>query len=166
MQKEQIVGLAVRLFAIVLVIYTIRYGSSLLPMTRPPGNVSFLLIAGFTVPLLLAALLLWMFPLIIVGTILPEIKTSGSSVPLEAGEIQIVAFSILGLWVLSTTVPDIFYWSTFVYLAKGIKFSLTPEQVGNIVATVIELIIGFWLLFGAKGLRGLLRRVRISGTAR
>ncbi len=166
MQKEQIVGLAVRLFAIFLVVYTIRYGSSLLPMTRPPNNVSFLLLAGFTVPLLLAALLLWIFPLTIAGTILPEIKTSGSSVPLEVGEIQIVAFSILGLWVLSTAVPDIFYWSTFVYLAKGIEFSLTPEHIGNIVVTVIEIIIGVWLVFGAKGLRGLRRLVRISGTAR
>ena len=73
---------------------------------------------------------------------------------------------ILGLWVLSTAVPDIFYWSTFVYLAKGIEFSLTPEHIGNIVVTVIEIIIGVWLVFGAKGLRGLRRLVRISGTAR
>jgi hypothetical protein len=166
MQKEQIVGLAVRLFAIFLVVYTIRYGSSLLPMTHPPNNVSFLLITGFTVPLLLAAFLLWTFPLTIAKTILPEVKTSSGTVPLEASGIQVVAFSILGLWVLSTAVPDVFYWSTFIYLAKGINFSLTPEHIGNALATVIELVIGFWLLFGAKGLRGLLRLARTSSTAR
>jgi len=110
-QEEQIVGLAVTLFAIFLVVYTIRYGSSLLPMTRPPNNISFLLLAGLTVPLFLAALLLWIFPLTVAGTILPGVKASHSSVPLAAGEIQIVAFSILGLWVLATAVPDIFYWS-------------------------------------------------------
>jgi hypothetical protein len=120
----------------------------------------------FTIPLLLAALLMWIFPLTIAGTILPKIKTSGRSVPLRVNEIQVVAFSILGLWVLSTAVPDIFYWSTFVYLAKGINFSLKPEHIGNVVATVIELIIGFWLLFGARGLRGLVRLTRSSGTAR
>lgn len=166
MKKEQVVGLGVRLFAIFLVVYTIRYGSSLLPMTRAPDNVSLLFIASFTIPLLLAALLMWMFPLTVAGTILPKMKASGRSVPLRRDEIQVVAFSILGLWVLSTAVPDLFYWSTFVYLAKRINLSLTPSHIGNVVATVIELIIGFWLLFGARGLRGLVRVLRSSGTAR
>ncbi len=168
MQKEQIVAIAVRLFAIFLVVYAFRHASSMLPLTNypPPQNISYIFIASATLPLLLAALLLWIFPLTIAAKLLPRSRRTESAGALSATEIQAVAFSILGLWVLTTAVPDIFYWITYVYVMKngGVDNSaFSPNLSGRIGATVVELVIGIWLLFGARGLTGLLRLARTAG---
>jgi hypothetical protein len=41
---------------------------------------------------------------------------------------------------------------------------LSPENMGNIWATAIELVIGFWLVFGAKGISGIISIARTAGT--
>jgi hypothetical protein len=168
MQKEQIVGIAVRLSAIFLGLYTWRYVSGLVPLLAAPSQDSIgvgflLLLALFPI---LASLLLWYFPLAVASKIIPDIKTEKASTPLDAGGIEVVAFSVMGLWVLTTAVPDIFYWIVFAYRTKSADFGnpeLSPESVGYIVATVVELVIGFWLLFGSKGILGIIRRIRYAG---
>jgi hypothetical protein len=72
----------------------------------------------------------------------------------------------MGLWVLTSAIPDIFYWVTFVYRIKSVNVGsteLTPENIGYIVSTIVELVIGFWLLFGSRGLLGVIRRARYAG---
>jgi hypothetical protein len=116
---------------------------------------------------ILAAILLWFFPLTVAGKLIPDTKPEELPIALSGTEIETVAFSILGLWILATAIPDIFHWATFGYLVKasGVgRAQLTPENIGNIVGTVVELVIGFWLLFGSKGIAGLIRRYRYAGS--
>jgi hypothetical protein len=168
MNKEQVVGIAVRLFAIFLGIYTFRHVSGLLPYAAAPSpnyiSFSFLfLLAAFP---LLAAILLWLFPLAVAAKIIPNIKEKETPAALDAGGIEVVAFSVMGLWVLTYAIPDIFYWVTYVYRIKNINIGspeLTPENIGYIVSTIVELVIGFWLLFGSSGLLGVIRRARDAG---
>lgn len=165
MPKEQVVGIAVRLFAIFLALETIRYASSLLPYAAspPPNNISLGFIATLLFFPLLAAFLLWRFPLAVATNLIPDIKKQEQHSSLGANDIQVIAFSVMGLWVLTTAIRDIFYWVTFVYQIKNSGLgnpTLSPENVGNIVSTVVELVIGFWLLFGSKGLVGIIRRAR------
>ena len=169
MPKGQVVGIAVRLFAIFLALETLRYASSLLPYAAapPPNNISFVFIGTLALFPILAAVLLWFFPLSVAAKLIPDIKSQGQHGPLGAGGIEVVAFSVLGLWVLTTAIRDIFYWVTFVYQVKNSGLGnadLSPDNVGNIVATVVELVIGFWLLLGSKGLLGVIRRARQAGT--
>ena len=169
MHKEQIVGVAVRLFAVFLVIYVLRNASEIMPYLADSSpykiSVTFLfLIVLFPI---LAAVLLWLFPLTIAAKIIPDIKAKKPPKTLEGGEIELVAFSILGLWVLTGAIPDIFHWGTFVYMVKNseaARVELSPDNIGNIVATVVELVIGFWLLFSSKGIIGILRRLRNAGS--
>lgn len=168
MRKEQIVGIAVRLFAIFLVLYTLRYASSLLPYAAlpPPNNISFAFISTLALFPILAAVLLWFFPLSVATTLIPGIKTKKQPAPLDAGGIEVVAFSVMGLWALTTAIPDILYWIAFTYRVKSVGIGspeLSPENIGNIVATIAELVIGFWLLFGSRGLLGVVRRARQAG---
>lgn len=168
MPKEQIVGIAVRLFAIFLALYTLRYASTLLPYAAvpPPNNISFTFIAVLALFPILAAVLLWFFPLVVAAKLIPNIKTKAQSAPIGAGGVEVVAFSVMGLWVLTTAIPDIFYWVTFVYRVKSAGIGsteLSPENIGNIVASIVELVIGFWLLFGSNGLLGILRNARHAG---
>lgn len=108
---------------------------------------------------------MWFFPLTVATKLIPNVKPEESAA-FGAGGIEVVAFSIMGLWVLTTAIRDIFFWITFAYRVKNVGLGiseLSPEDVGNIVATVVELVIGFWLLFGSKGLLGIIRRVRYAG---
>lgn len=164
MQKEQIVGLAVRLFAIFLVVYTLRHVSGLLPYAgeSSPNNVSFLFIGLFTICPLLAAALLWFFPLTVAAKLLPPAATSTPppTAALENKGAEDVAwyFSLMGLWVLTTAIPDIFYWVTITYHIEDAAFS--SQNKGNMAATLSQLILGFWLLFGSRGWVGIIRRIR------
>jgi hypothetical protein len=166
--KEQIVGLAVRLFAIFLAFYTLRDASSLLAYISapPPNNISLVFAGALVLPPILAAVLMWYFPLALANKLIPDIKTKDAPVPLDAGGIETVAFTIMGLWVLTNAIPDIFHWAIYVYQVKNKHFGFAdfaPEHIGNIVSTVVEFVIGFWLLFGSRGLLGLIRRARHAG---
>jgi hypothetical protein len=70
---------------------------------------------------------------------------------------------------LAAAVPDIFYWGAFLYQtnAGGWRYrELSPENAGNIISTLVELAVGLWLLFGARGLAGLVRMARGMGAGK
>ncbi len=168
MHKEQIVGLAVRLFAIFLLIYTVRYLSDYIHVLM--GESYF---KGNTTPLIILTLipfiivvLLWFFPLKVATRLIPKIENTEPAVQLGNNEIEHIALSLLGVWVLASAIPDIFYWTTFAYMIKSsgmVLGVLRPENVGNIVATISEIIIGIWLIVGSKGIVGIVRRLRYAG---
>lgn len=168
MNKEQVVGIAVRLFAIFLGLYTLWQVSSLLPLISnpPPNNFSLTFIFLMAAPLILTAMLLWRFPLIVAAKIIPDVRMKNPATPLDAGSIGVVAFSVMGLWVLATAVPDIVYWFIFIYRTKSVDIgdpTLSPANIAGLVSTIVELVIGFWLLFGSKGILGLIRLARYAG---
>ena len=110
MHKEQMVGMAVRLFAVFLVVNVVRYASGLIPYLADSAtnklSITFLSLA--VIFSILTAALLWLFPLTIASKLIPDVKNTEPSKTLESGEIELVAFSILGLWVLASAIPDIF----------------------------------------------------------
>lgn len=165
MNGSALLTVAVRLFSIYLVIYTLHYTSTMLPfvMAPPPNNVTWTYVAVFASSFLLAALLLFKFPGLISRKLLGGSHETTNHEGRE--DIEIIAFTVLGLWVLSRAIPDIFYWVTFSYKIYAVRTSpaLAPDQIGNIVGTVVELAIGGWLVFGANGLKGILRSLRTAG---
>ena len=168
MHKEQIVGIAVRLFALFLVVYVLRHASALIPYLADSSSykISFTFLFLIVLFPILAAILLWLFPLTVAAKLIPDIKAKERPKTLSSTEIEQVAFTIFGLWVLTQAIPDIFYWATFVYMAKSLgmgRAELSPDNISNVVVTVLELVIGFWLLFGSKGIVGVIRRIRHAG---
>jgi hypothetical protein len=163
--KEQIVGLAVRLFAVFLVIYVVRHASSLIPLLSESskyrvGAAYLTLIVLFPI---VAAILLWRLPLTVAATLIPGVNTKKRPRPINSTDMERVAFTILGVWVFATAIPDVVYWTTFVYLlnnASAGKPIFAPEDLSNIVATAVELAIGLWLLLGTRGIIDFLRRLR------
>jgi len=94
MNKEQIVGLAVRLFAVFLVVYTLRYATSIasFAIIKPPNfAISSLIILIGIFPLLIA-FLLWCFPLKVASRLIPRAPEHEQAKPLSDSEIQVVAF--------------------------------------------------------------------------
>lgn len=171
MNKEQIVGLAVRLFAVFLVVYTLRYAMSLVSFATldPPDYVSSAFIVLIGLSPILIAIFLWRFPLAVASKLIPQTDASTKPGALDEVEFQVTAFSILGLWVLVSAIPDIFYWVTYVYRIKNIGFGqvrteLTPQNIASITSTIAEFILGVWLLLGSKGLVGMVRKLRHAGS--
>jgi hypothetical protein len=167
MQREHFVAVAIRLFAIFVVIYTLRYGASLLPFvgSSEAARATWTFFAFFAIPPLLTAAILWLFPLSLARALLPKGTATETKTAWSIADVQIVALSVLGVWVLATALPDVFHWVVYGHLMTKYQLGeLSPENMGNIWATAIELVIGFWLVFGAKGISGIISIARTAGT--
>ena len=168
MNKEEMVGLAVRLFAVYLAITTLANLGSLIAFSKMGATqeVSF----GFLAPAVGipvgVAISLWLWPLSVARKLLPENK---DETPEEShatlAEYQAVAFSVLGMWLLVEYLPTLFYWFGYAFYLNGHPGeSFTAKDYGKAISTVFGLVIGLWLLFGARGIVGLVRYARSAGT--
>lgn len=167
MTSTQIVGLGVRLFAVWLVVYVLRnvpgmWQFNATAEAAAPANLAVALIGA---AVLLVAVVLWLFPLTVAGTLIPRsARTDHLRVPFD--ELQSVAISLLGLWVLTDSIPSAFYWVFMSSHASrpDLPLQLSGREYSLMMRTAVELAIGVWLLFGARGLLGLLRWARTAGT--
>lgn len=169
MTSAQIVGLGVRLFAIWLVVSVLRHVPGMWQFNASgvaaSNSATNLVIVVVAVLILALAAGLWFFPLTVANNLVPRSsKTDHLHVPID--QAQSVGFSLLGLWVLTNSVPDSFYWIFMTYQASrpNSMLELRGSEYAYMVTTAIEIILGIWLLFGARGLRGLLRWARTAGT--
>jgi hypothetical protein len=165
MTNAQAVGVGVRLFSIWLVVYVIRGGPALWLMNWREGDTAGMsMVLAAMATLLLIALFLWLFPLTVASRLIPRSALEQrTSAPVE--DLQRCGFLLLGLWVLALSVPGFFRYLFLYYLTArlGTTIQLAPEAHAGFAAVVVELMIGLWLLFGAKGLLALLRWARTAG---
>jgi hypothetical protein len=169
MTSAQIVGLGVRLFAIWLVVSILRHVPGMwrfnISDAAAADSSTNLVIVVVAVLILALAAGLWLFPLTVANKLIPRSsRTDHIRVPIEQAES--IGFSLIGLWVLASSVPDSFYWSFMAYQASRPNsiLELRASEYSYMAATAVEVILGIWLLLGAKGLRGLLRWARTAGT--
>jgi hypothetical protein len=168
LSKEDIVAIASRIFAIYVVIMAVQSIGALLKMRHAmemniTDVVPFLLMCAL--PLLLAVLL-WFFPLSIARKLLPVLRDPRPPLSAARQDVEDTVVFVLGLWVLAIATVDIVYWLVFVFRIQNTEAAsvpLIPDQVAAIWATVAQTAIGLWLVFGARGLLGALRRLRYAG---
>jgi len=151
MDKKYIIALGIRIAALFYIIYIIRDGSAFVYTVvnlQEKTNWTFVAIIILAVLLLIGVIIL-KFPLFIAGKLLPKSSEENLGGNYSLEDIQMVAFTIVGLLVLVRAFPDIIYWLIVMQKYKNEipTIELRPEDVGNIFATILELIIGFWLLF-------------------
>jgi hypothetical protein len=170
MSASQIVGLGLRLFAVSLVLYVFGNAPAIwefnLSAWVSSANLAVVIVS---ILLLVIAVALWFFPLTIAKALLPgrSVNIEGLGPPqITFEQLQALAFSLLGLWILAGAIPKVFYWILMAYHASRPELLLEfrPRDFGSMVATGTEAVLGIWLLFGAKGLRGLLRWAREART--
>jgi len=167
MDKKYIVALGIRIAALFYIIYIIRDGSAFLyTMVKLQEETNWTFIATIILGILiLIGVIILKFPLFFAGKLLPNSSEYNTNKNYGLEDIQMVAFTIVGLLVLVRALPDIIYWLIVMleYRSEIPITELRPEDIGNIYATILELMIGFWLLFGAKGLRKILHSFRYAG---
>lgn len=159
MSPHQAVAVAVRIFAAWLGVTVLRNLASFafLKQSEMPGY-------GFSVTVIvLAALLvaaLWLFP----GTIARKLLSPDNAQLEQSGSPNLwlaMGCALLGLWLLTSALPTlIFDTYALVRLSYGDDRGNIPQSV---MYYVVEVAIGLWLVFGAKGFRRLFWWARNAG---
>jgi hypothetical protein len=168
MTKEQVLGLAVRLFAIFLFVYGLRSLTGVIQLAETASGYSGIwwVAVSYLVIFVCIALMLWFFPVTVARKILPKDDRKTGETEISLKDIDVVAYSILGVWLLATTIPDVIYWLLVLATLehKGLIPYMTHSRLASVIATIIQFGIGIWLMLGAKGLRGLIRKLRYAGS--
>jgi hypothetical protein len=124
--------------------------------------------AGLYVLVLLVSLaicaFLWFFPLTIARKLLPVMKEPRSDKAINASIGLSLGLTLIGVWLLAQGAIDSIYWLTLIVrtkqMAQQMGFEWTPDQTAAMAATVFELGVGAWLVFGNAGLRRLIYKFR------
>jgi hypothetical protein len=103
---------------------------------------------------------LWLFPRIIAGKLLS--RDNAKPEPSTSPELWLaMGCALLGLWLLTSALPTlIFDTYALLRLNPGDDRANVPQSV---VYYVVEVAIGLWLVFGARGFRRLFRWARTAG---
>lgn len=163
MAPHQIIAVAVRLFAIwlvVLIAMNIPYYLLNKPAQVESESVtSFMLVCAFVILLTFG---LWKFPLTVANKLLASnAKESKSDVDPDLW--LAMGCALMGLWLLATTISSFAHEAIFANTRFGDQY---PDELKFWLAGYLpNTIIGFWLLFGAKGFRKLFWWMRRAGRA-
>lgn len=168
MTCKQFVALGVRLFCIWLAIYILRSVPAywiVISDQRSTGTAAIVVIATMAF-FALIALLLWLFPLTVARKLLPRSALDQTIALPPHEQIERAGFCLLGLWLLTRALPGLVF-EGFVfdlYAHSRPTMELRPQDYAALADHLVELALAAWLLFGARGLRGLLAWARSAGS--
>jgi hypothetical protein len=166
MTNAQIVALGVRLFAIWLAFYLLRHVPAMWVFGNQQPDSGFnATVVVVSVVLVLLTIALWMFPLAVARKLLPT-ATLDQPTPLPVEQLERAGFCLLGLWVLTEAVPRLIYAAVMFFYSRrpDPSVDLGPSYYADLIYSAVTLILGVWLLLGAKGLLGVLRWARSAGS--
>ncbi|MCU7798529.1 MAG: hypothetical protein KZQ75_15490 [Candidatus Thiodiazotropha sp. (ex Myrtea spinifera)] len=167
MNKEEIVAVAVRLFAIALGIYGLN---------NLPGMVMYFdqddmreaayIYAGLSALIVIVAILLWKFPLTVAKKLMPKTGADTEFVSWSYEGALTCGFIIMGFYFLYYVISDSIYWfymwKSSVKIFGDVRTELNADQLASIYATVAEFIISVVLIVGSRGLASILLKLRYA----
>jgi len=104
------------------------------------------------------------------STLVNKLVSSSSKIKTNeafSSMLQVVAFGLLGLYLLFNVVSDFAYNFSYLYQIDGLTNDDNPliiDTYARIVATVAELFFALYLLFGTNRLVAFLKKARELGT--
>ena len=157
MKSRDIAGLAFKIIGVIVLVQSIQLASSLiglfcLPEPLRPENYYFIIIPGSQ---LIIGLILILISNKLAGLICKENKTIDISY--TAGELQAIAFSCIGLWLICVSLSS-FIFNITNYL-KAPHSSVITWQRGKLLYETIRLLIGIILFIQSRGLVALWDRL-------
>ena len=120
--------------------------------------------------LIAAALLMLKFPVSVSKFLLPKSEDGGPILDGSARDIEISLLTVIGVYILTWAVPDLFYNGIWWWYSEHGETSNLWDQRGpneyaiNQIVTVIEIAIGLYLCLRANGLSNLIRKLREAGS--
>ena|SRR5690348_11914966 len=168
MTCKQFVALGVRLFCIWLAIYILRSVPAywMVISQQHSGRTAAIVVMATMVFFGVIALLLWLFPLTVACKLLPRSALDQSIALPPREQIECAGFCLLGLWLLTRAIPALVFEAFLSHLdaPAGGTVEPRPQDYAAIAEHLVELALALWLLFGGRGLRGLLVLARSAGS--
>ena len=156
MDNKQVIAVGVRVLAIALLMYIIRYIPTVVAgfESGSPDWINYYSL-GFVVSILFISAILWLFPQTITKKIIPkDIKVD--EVKIHKDSMLSLGLIMLGMYFLFYTIGDLIFWG-YVLIGSGL---LSPDQKVNILVSFIELGICLVLIFGSRGLSNIILKLR------
>ena len=151
MTPQQILGAGIRLFAVWLALSCIAYFSAIpsaLSASAVESGDSIMASRVVGVLYVIAALLLWFFPMAVAHKLLP--KTSHfNSLNIHGFELARAGAGLLGLWLVAKALPTLSWvvFRAFLFVDMGSNFSaLPPEMKLEVAVAVFELLLGLFFV--------------------
>lgn len=89
-----------------------------------------------------------------------ENSSQASGVQASLVSIQVIAFSVVGLFILATSLPNLVDIIVVILLtSKSIQGGTVPI-IHDIIVLSLKVVLGFWLLFGSHGIVNFIRSVQ------
>jgi hypothetical protein len=161
MSPHQIIAVAVRLFAVWLAIYISRdvlwffFEGSKQQDAYPFWISLFVAVASIVI-----VIVLWLFP----RTIARHLLSSESAETATASPDLWLALgcALIGIWLLSSAIPGLVRNSFVLVLYRSADVDTSTLRT-SFAFYIPQVLIAFWLIFGAKGLRKLFWWARSVG---
>lgn len=104
---------------------------------------------------LIISFLLWFFPSTLSSKFSPQNDDEYKNENVNYRYLGEILISILGLYMITKAIPDLVYHIVFFIMAHDENLSIPPIDRAAFVATIAELVIGTFLLYGS----GLIHRM-------
>ena len=152
MTPQQFIGVAVRLFAIWLVMSSLQIISTGIALHLLPDTQDTVVAYLFAGLYLIVAAILWFFPMFVAHRLIPRTRYE-EALSIPAQQVTVVATVVLGLWLLAVrAIPAIVLYATLgaFWSRNGQTLSTLPQkQHVEFVVGVIELVVALVLMFKA-----------------
>ena len=164
MSREDILTVALRLFAIYLVIGALQLvgQASATDINLPTGSLIVAIILSIVFPLLIAVLL-WLLPLRIAAILLPGINQQHTALSTGTVPALEIGCILIGLWLLASSLSDSTYWVITLIAALNNEWGLQiipMQDLASMAAALMQLGLSAWLLLGYRGILKFVRRLR------
>ena len=169
MDYRDLTNLMIKLAGIVIITYTIIEIPTYISYYLSLQENSFLTFVGISLlPMVIpfvAGFLFLFFPSTVTNKVIRSGVESNNSA-INSKEVERIAFSTLGLFLLFHVISNIFYHGTTIYIAYKIGDAATTNSSGYevpyalLVSTIAEFFFAIYLFFGAASLVKLLAKLR------
>lgn len=163
MRVHHYLAIALKIFSIILVIYSLRFFTTLIEAIRYNTINGVIVNEWFVVFNLLIvwsiAAMLWFFPLTVSKSFVRG-ELDQTVEPLATSSILTISVAVIGVFTLSNGIIDIVYWSILIHMSQDSSFSVaSPEATSGVTSTVLEVVIGAFLIFKSRTIAGYIDRV-------
>jgi len=167
MKVIEVVSVAVRIFGILLFVITLRdsprYLSAISDLGIEATPPSVYIQWAMVLACLSMAAFMIKFPGVISHMLVTPSKSASPLIEENGQAIQVAGLTIVGVYILTWAIPDLLYNGLMLWAVTG--YDLPPKEFISEakiteMVTIIEIGIGLYLAFGAKGITKTLNRLR------
>ena len=167
MSPKQILIVAIRLVALIGIVQTLGSIATIFVQTESMYDSkqisSVLMLYGLY---LIAWLLLWCFPAAIANRLLPEHLQTVQEAPKHPAPWLTTGIVLIGIYTVFQAIPDLIYQFSLYLFVQSIAIDthtsvwadLGAQNQAGILANIVQLFIGIFLLFGAPKLSFWIRK--------